>query len=54
MTLKDVGGLAETKRTLLSIVQLFRGGGALVGHTRFSPPKGILLTGPSPARWGSP
>ena len=47
MTLKDVGGLAETKRTLLSIVQLFRGGGALVGHTRFSPPKGILLTGPS-------
>jgi transitional endoplasmic reticulum ATPase len=45
--LKDVGGLAETKRTLLSIVQLFREGGALVGHTRFSPPKGILLTGPS-------
>jgi len=47
LTLKDVGGLAETKRTLLSIVQLFRSGGALVGHTRFSPPKGVLLTGPS-------
>jgi transitional endoplasmic reticulum ATPase len=46
-TLKDVGGLAETKRTLVSIMQLFRGGGALIGHTRFSPPKGILLTGPS-------
>ncbi len=47
ITLKDVGGLAETKRTLLSILQLFRGGGALIGHTRFNPPKGILLTGPS-------
>jgi transitional endoplasmic reticulum ATPase len=47
LTLKDVGGLAETKRTLVSIMQLFRGGGALVGHTRFNPPKGILLTGQS-------
>ncbi len=47
LTIKDVGGLADTKRTLLSIMQLFRGGGALVGHTRFNPPKGILLTGPS-------
>jgi transitional endoplasmic reticulum ATPase len=47
ITLKDVGGLAETKRTLVSIMQLFRGGGALVGHTRFNPPKGILLTGRS-------
>jgi transitional endoplasmic reticulum ATPase len=47
VTLKDVGGLAEAKRTLLSIVQLFSEGSALVGHTRFSPPKGILLTGPS-------
>jgi transitional endoplasmic reticulum ATPase len=46
-TLKDVGGLAETKRTLTSIMQLFRGGGALIGHTRFNPPKGILLTGQS-------
>jgi len=45
--LKDVGGLAETKRTLISIMQLFRGGGALIGHTRFDPPKGILLTGQS-------
>ena len=51
MTFKDVGGLTETKRTLASIVQLLRGGGALVGHTRFNPPKGILLTGPrAPAR----
>ena len=46
-TLKDVGGLAETKRTLTSIMQLFHGGGALIGHTRFNPPKGILLTGQS-------
>ncbi|HSB78714.1 MAG TPA: AAA family ATPase [Candidatus Methylomirabilis sp.] len=47
LTLKDVGGLAETKRTLASIMQLFRGGAALFTHTRFNPPKGILLTGPS-------
>ena len=47
LTLKDVGGLAETKRTLRSILQLVRGGGALFGHTRFNPPKGILLTGAS-------
>jgi len=47
ITLKDVGGLAETKRTLLSILQLVRGGASLFGHARFNPPKGILLTGPS-------
>ena len=47
IALKDVGGLAETKRTLLSILQLVRGGASLFGHTRFNPPKGILLTGPS-------
>ncbi|TAK82746.1 MAG: AAA family ATPase [Betaproteobacteria bacterium] len=44
---KDVGGLAETKRTLSSIVQLIRGGGTLLGNARFNPPKGVLLTGPS-------
>jgi len=47
LRLKDVGGLAETKRTLLSILQLVRGGGLQFGHARFNPPKGILLTGPS-------
>ncbi len=46
-TFKDVGGLGEIKRTLSSIMQLVRGGGALLGHTRFNPPKGILLTGTS-------
>ncbi len=46
-TFKDVGGLTEVKRTLSSIMQLVRGGGALIGHTRFNPPKGILLTGTS-------
>ena len=46
-TFKDVGGLGEIKRTLSSIMQLVRGGGALFGHTRFNPPKGILLTGAS-------
>ncbi|HSC69736.1 MAG TPA: AAA family ATPase, partial [Candidatus Methylomirabilis sp.] len=40
ITLKDVGGLAETKRTLSSIMQLFRGGEVLFAHTRFNPPKG--------------
>jgi transitional endoplasmic reticulum ATPase len=28
-------------------LSLVRAGGALFGHTRFNPPKGILLTGPS-------
>jgi transitional endoplasmic reticulum ATPase len=47
ITLKDVGGLAETKRTLRSILQLVRHGAAHFGHARFNPPKGILLTGAS-------
>ena len=47
VTFKDIGGLAETKQTLGSIVHLVRAGGALLGHTRFNPPKGILLTGVS-------
>jgi transitional endoplasmic reticulum ATPase len=45
--LKEVGGLEDTKRTLLSILQLVRGGHMQFGHARFNPPKGILLTGPS-------
>ncbi|HEU4386030.1 MAG TPA: AAA family ATPase [Anaeromyxobacteraceae bacterium] len=44
--LKDVGGLAEAKRVLRSIVGLARGGG-LFPNARLDPPKGILLTGPS-------
>ena len=47
LTFRDVGGLAETKRTLGSILHLMREGGALLGPTRFNPPKGILLTGAS-------
>jgi transitional endoplasmic reticulum ATPase len=47
LTFKDVGGLAETRRTLASIVQVVRAGGALLGHARFNPPKGVLLTGAS-------
>ena len=47
LTLKDVGGLTETKQTLSSILGLIRSGTTLVGHPRFNPPKGILLTGPS-------
>ena len=44
---KDVGGLAETKQTLRSILELVREGRTRFGHTRFNPPKGILLTGAS-------
>lgn len=47
LTLKEVGGLADAKRTLCSILQLPRSGGALFAHPRFNPPKGILLTGAS-------
>jgi transitional endoplasmic reticulum ATPase len=47
LSFKDVGGLAETKRTLRSILQLVGAGGALFGHARFNPPKGVLLTGAS-------
>ncbi len=47
ITLKDVGGLAETKRTLRTILELMRQGGAISAQARFNPPKGILLTGPS-------
>ena len=44
VTLADVGGLAKEKRTLLSVVELVRSGGAL-SSLRFDPPKGIMLTG---------
>jgi len=47
ISFKDIGGLAETKQTLSSILRLVRAGGALFGHTRFDPPKGVLLTGAS-------
>jgi transitional endoplasmic reticulum ATPase len=47
LSFKDIGGLAEAKRTLSSILQLVRAGDALFGHTRFNPPKGVLLTGAS-------
>jgi len=42
--LKDVGGLAQEKQTLLSVVELVRSGGTLIAQ-HFDPPKGILLTG---------
>ena len=47
LTLKDVGGLTDIKRTVHSILQLMRQGSALSAQARFNPPKGILLTGPS-------
>ncbi len=47
LTFKDVGGLVEAKRTVSSILQLVRSGDLLFRHTKFNPPKGILLTGAS-------
>jgi transitional endoplasmic reticulum ATPase len=44
--LRDVGGLEREKRTLRSIVDLVRGGGAAL-PPQLDPPKGILLTGAS-------
>jgi transitional endoplasmic reticulum ATPase len=44
---RDVGGLAQAKRTLRSIVDVVQGGGALVPGARLEAPKGILFTGPS-------
>jgi transitional endoplasmic reticulum ATPase len=46
LDLSGVGGLAREKRTLRSVVELVRSGGALL-PAHFDPPKGILLTGPS-------
>lgn len=43
---KDVGGLAQAKRTLGAVVRLAQSPAVLGAH-RFNPPKGILLTGPS-------
>jgi transitional endoplasmic reticulum ATPase len=47
ITFEDVGGLARAKQTLRSILHLVGSGKTLFGHTRFNPPKGILLTGAS-------
>ena len=44
---RDVGGLAEAKRVLRSIVELARSGSVPFPHARLAPPKGILLTGAS-------
>jgi transitional endoplasmic reticulum ATPase len=44
--LRDVGGLEGEKRTLRSIVDLVRSGGAML-PAHFDPPKGILFTGAS-------
>jgi len=45
VTLRDVGGLAEAKRSLRSMAGLVRSGG--LPGARFDPPRGALLTGPS-------
>jgi transitional endoplasmic reticulum ATPase len=47
LTFKDVGGLADAKRTLSAIVALARHAAGRSTQPRFDPPKGILLTGPS-------
>jgi transitional endoplasmic reticulum ATPase len=45
LTLRDVGGLGQTKQMLRSMVELVRSG--VRPYARFDPPKGILLSGPS-------
>jgi len=47
LSFRDVGGLAEIKHKLSSIVRLVSEGSALLASGRFNPPKGILLTGAS-------
>lgn len=47
ISFKDVGGLADIKRNLLSIVQLPLRGLSAFAASRLGPPKGVLFTGPS-------
>ncbi len=44
---KDVGGLEEIKQNLLSIMQLPTRNLPIFANARLSPPKGVLLSGPS-------
>lgn len=47
VSFKDVGGLQEVKRNLLSIIQLPLRGMTFFADSRLGPPKGVLFTGPS-------
>ena len=46
-TFEDVGGLDEIKKNLLSITQIPSRDLPIFANTRLSPPKGVLLSGPS-------
>ncbi|UCF88594.1 MAG: AAA family ATPase [bacterium] len=46
-TFDDVGGLEEIKKNLLSIAQFPNRDLPIFANTRLSPPKGVLLSGPS-------
>ena len=47
ITFEDVGGLDEIKKNLLSITQIPSRDLPIFANTRLSPPKGVLLSGPS-------
>jgi len=47
LTFDDVGGLDEIKKNLLSITQIPSRDLPIFANTRLSPPKGVLLSGPS-------
>jgi transitional endoplasmic reticulum ATPase len=47
VSFRDVGGLQEIKKKLHSMIQLPLRGLPVFAHSRLSPPKGVLFTGPS-------
>jgi transitional endoplasmic reticulum ATPase len=44
---KDVGGLHEIKKNLLSLLRLPLRSSSLFAHSRLTPPRGVIFTGPS-------
>jgi transitional endoplasmic reticulum ATPase len=44
---KDVGGLHNIKKNLLSMLRLPLRGASLFAHSRLTPPRGVIFTGPS-------
>jgi transitional endoplasmic reticulum ATPase len=44
---KDIGGLHQIKKNLLSMMRLPLRGQALFAHSRLTPPRGVIFSGPS-------
>ena len=47
ISLKDVGGLAQIKKNLMSMLKLPLRGHSLFADSRLSPPRGVIFSGPS-------